>query len=113
MKTTKYILIALFTAGTTLGAFAENTNPERSGEIREKRRERMVERFDKDGDGKLSPKERKHARKILQNQRNRAEMDQRCERCGERGKRNDRGERGEYKKGGNTERAARGGGARK
>lgn len=62
MKATKYILIALFATGTTLTAFGEAETRERDGSRKEAHRAKMMERFDKDGDGELSGKERSHAK---------------------------------------------------
>ena len=91
MKATKYILIALFTAGTTLGAYAEDTTKERDGE----RRANRFERFDKDGDGKLSPKERKHARNVREKSENGKDGKKRtCKKGGECGDRDGSGRKG-------------------
>lgn len=71
MKATKYIIIALLAAGTTATVYAEEANPQRDGS----RKAKLLERFDKNGDGELGPKEREHARQMREQMRGRFDKD--------------------------------------
>ena len=99
MKTKTNIIIALIVAGTTIGVYAEKSSPERDGSRKEEHKAKILERFDKDGDGELSRKERGHAKKSQEKRENRGEngkkRDGSCEKKGEKGERGERGEKGE------------------
>lgn len=77
MKTTQWMTTLILATCLTLSAFAEKPEgkrPERD-EGREARRERMLKKFDADGDGKLSESERASARETMERRKTMADTD--------------------------------------